>query len=84
MAADADTDTGNEAKAAEVDTDTENEVTAGDTGTDTGNEAAVAEADTDTENEVSDSGKTGSWQIRKWKINKLWEGDDPFEDLWLG
>lgn len=25
-----------------------------------------------------------SWQIRKWKINKLWEGDDPFEDLWLG
>ena len=25
-----------------------------------------------------------SWQITKWKINKLWEGDDPFEDLWLG
>ena len=24
------------------------------------------------------------WKIKKWKINKLWEVDDPFDDLWPG
>ena len=26
----------------------------------------------------------GTWQVTKWKISKLWEAEDPFEDLWLG
>ena len=24
------------------------------------------------------------YEVKKWKIMKLWAGDDPFEDLWLG
>ena len=32
----------------------------------------------DTESAVS------GWKIKKWKINKLWEVDDPFDDLWPG
>ena len=34
--------------------------------------------------EVVPAGSESGWQVTKWKINKLWEGDDPFEDLWLG
>ena len=26
----------------------------------------------------------GGLDIREWKISKLWEGDDPFEDIWPG
>ena len=34
--------------------------------------------------EVVPAGSESGWQVTKWKINKLWEGADPFEDLWLG
>ena len=34
--------------------------------------------------EVVPAGSESGWQVTKWNINKLWEGDDPFEDLWLG
>lgn len=34
--------------------------------------------------EVVPADSESGWQVTKWKINKLWEGDDPFEDLWLG
>ena len=46
------------------------------------NEESVADADT--EIGAAKLAQGSRWQIRKWKINKLWEGDDPFEDLWLG
>ena len=26
----------------------------------------------------------GGISVRQWKIRKIWEGADPFEDLWLG
>ena len=28
--------------------------------------------------------RAGGWEIKEWKISKLWEVDDPFDDLWLG
>ena len=46
--------------------------------------AAEDPASVDAGEEADERGESGKWRIRKWKINKLWEGDDPFEDLWLG
>ena len=34
--------------------------------------------------EVAANEAADGYDVRKWKITKLWVGDDPFEDLWLG
>ena len=31
-----------------------------------------------------DAAAPGTYQVVTWKITKIWESDDPFEDLWLG
>ena len=34
--------------------------------------------------EVSLDAETGKSEIAAWKISKIWEGADPFEDIWPG
>ena len=34
--------------------------------------------------EVSEPGPDGKYDIRKWKIKKIWNTEDPFGDLWMG
>lgn len=33
---------------------------------------------------AAEDGTAAPYTIENWKITKLWEGDDPFEDLWPG
>lgn len=28
--------------------------------------------------------ENGTYTVKTWKISRMWEEDDPFEDLWLG
>lgn len=27
---------------------------------------------------------TGGYEVDEWQITRIWEGDDPFEDIWQG
>lgn len=34
--------------------------------------------------EISDPGETGSFDVRTYRISRMWESDDPAGDIWKG